>query len=66
MSAKKKKFPTTKRGQALYRCKLSCQIGYEALDDKSKNRTGATPLEYAVYNLLRAVEDIATAMEEDA
>jgi len=46
----------------LYRAQLSCRIGRDALEGKTKPPCGTTPTEYALYNLLHAVDEIATAM----
>ena len=46
----------------LYRAKLSCKIGRDALDGKTSYPPGSTRVEYALYNLLHAVEEIASAM----
>jgi hypothetical protein len=51
--------PKTPREWAAHRCKLSCQIGRDALDGKTKSPPGVSPLEYAVFNLLHAVEELA-------
>ena len=50
------------RHPGLYRAQLFCRIGCDALEGKTKPPCGATPTEYALYNLLHAVEEIATAM----
>ena len=50
------------RHPGLYRAKLSCKIGRDALEGKTDPPGGTTAIEYALYNLLHAVEDIATAM----
>lgn len=44
---------------AAYRCQLSCSVGRDALERKTKTPPGITPLEYAVYNLLHAVSELA-------
>jgi hypothetical protein len=46
----------------LYRVKLSCKIGRDALEGKTKLPCGTTPTDYAIFNLLHAVEEIASAM----
>lgn len=47
----------------LYRARLSCRIGRDALEGKNVPPS-INPTEYALYNLLHAVEEMATAMEE--
>ncbi len=54
----------TKRELALYRARLSCKIGCDALDARSKSGMYTSELEFAVFNALKALEDIATALEE--
>lgn len=51
--------PRTPEEWAAYRCKLSCRIGRDALEGKTQTPVGITRLEYAVYNLLHAVEELA-------
>ena len=43
----------------LYRAQLACRIGCDTLDGKLEAPRGTTPTEYALFNLLRAVDDIA-------
>ena len=50
------------RHPGLYRAKLSCKIGRDAIEGKTQPPCGTTPTEYAIYNLLHAVEEIADAM----
>ena len=57
--------PKTPRQLALYRAELSCKVGRDAMEIGSRLPDGVTPTEWAVYNLLRAVEHIATALGED-
>jgi len=52
--------PKTELEWAAYRCKLSCRIGRDALERKTETPGGVTPLEYAVFNLLHAVEELAS------
>jgi len=54
------------RHPGLYRAQLSCRIGRDALEGKTKPPCGTTPTEYALYNLLHALEEIATAMMPNA
>ena len=56
--------PQTKREWALQRCKSSCQIGRGCYDGVYSPPQGHGPTEYAIYCLLRAVEELAIAMEE--
>jgi hypothetical protein len=46
----------------LYRAQLSCKIGRDAIEGKITPPDGATPMEWAMFNLLHAVEEIAIAM----
>ena len=46
----------------LYRAVLSCKIGRDAIEGKSVPPEGASAMEYAMYNLLHAVEEIANEM----
>ena len=43
----------------LYRAQLACGIGCDVLDGKTETPDGASCTQYALFNLLRAVEDIA-------
>ena len=61
----KTKKPETPREWALYRVKLNCKIGQEVLNGNTKPPDGVGRTEYALYNLLHAVEDIATAISHD-
>lgn len=56
------KKPKNKREWALYRCSLHCQIGRNAYKPGYVPEPGRTPTDYAVYCLLKAVEELATAM----
>jgi hypothetical protein len=49
----------------LYRAQLSCKIAKDALNGESETTLGVSPTDYALYNLLCAVEEIATALLED-
>jgi len=51
--------PQTPDDWALYRCYLSCQIGREALSGAATLPSGYSRLEYAVFNLLNAVEELS-------
>ena len=48
----------------LYRARLSCKVGRDAIEGKIAPPCGVPPMEWALYNLLHAVEDIAGAMEK--
>lgn len=48
----------------LYRARLACRVGRDALDGKADLPKGVNNLDYAIYNLLHAVEDIAAEMEK--
>jgi hypothetical protein len=47
---------------SLYRAKLSCKIGRDAIEGTTRPPDGCSPIEYAVFNLLHAVSEIAAAM----
>ena len=61
----KKKKPLTERECALYRAGLSCSIGCDVLDGKIEVPNGHSAMEYAIYNLIHAVSDLAKAMGEN-
>lgn len=63
MSRPKK--PKTERELCLYRAQLSCKIGRDAIDGNARAPAGTTEMEYAMFNLLHAVEEIAKAMGEE-
>ena len=50
------------RHPGLYRAQLSCKIGRDVLEGKSETPDGVQPIEWAMFNLLHAVEEIAKAM----
>ena len=50
------------RHPRLYRAQLSCKIGRDALEGKTTLPDGVAPMEWAMFNLLQAVEEIATAI----
>jgi hypothetical protein len=58
----KKKKPRTKREWAVYRCLLSCQIGKEGLD--TPNDTESRQIKFALYNVLCAIEELVTIVDE--
>ena len=51
--------PRTDAEWSAYRCQLSCKIGRDALEGKTQPPAGCSPLEYAVFNLLHAVEELS-------
>ena len=53
------------RHPGLYRAQLSCKIGRDALEGKTTPPDGILPIEWALFSLLHAVEDIAKAMMPD-
>ena len=50
------------RHPGLYRAQLSCKLGRDAIEGKNTPPEGVTPMEWAMFNLIHAVEEIATAM----
>lgn len=56
--------PKTDAEWAAYRCQLSCRIGRDALEGKTKAPVGCSPLEFAVFNLLHAVEELSRLKTE--
>ena len=54
------------RHPGLYRAQLSCKIGRDALEGKTQCPEGVQPIDLAMFNLLHAVEEIATAMMPNA
>ena len=64
---KEKKSPAAESGHSeFHRVKLSCRIGRDALEGKSICPPGVFPVEYALFNLLHAVEDLAEAIQKTA
>ena len=47
-----------------YRCQLSCKIGRDVLNGKTQPPKGVTGIEYALYNLLHAVEELSHAVTD--
>jgi hypothetical protein len=43
----------------LYRAIMSCRLGCDALDGKINTPIGVSQTEWAVYNMLKAVEELA-------
>ena len=60
----KKKSVLDGRSVPLYRAGLNCKIGRDAIEGKNRPPDGVQPLEYAVFCLLHAVEDLAVGMEQ--
>lgn len=58
------KKPKTKLEWALYRAKLNCRCGRDALTGKTGQIDGVLALEYALFCMFHALEEIALAMEE--
>ena len=56
--------PKTPREWATYRAKLSCRIGRDVIEGKTTAPGGISRTEYALYNLLHAVEAIAGALND--
>ena len=56
--------PQTPKEWALYRAGAACRIGMDILNGKTPPPDGSSVTQYALYNLLHAVEDIAEAMKE--
>ena len=50
----------------LYRAQLSCAVGRNALDGSGEIPDGLTSTQWALFNLLHAVEDIAKHLEKQA
>lgn len=46
----------------LYRATLSCRIGCAAIEGTSEPPSGVRPSDYALFNLIKAVEEIAVAL----
>jgi hypothetical protein len=59
-----KKKPETPREWATYRAKLSCRIGRDVIEGQTTAPGGISRTEYAIYNLLHAVEEIADALSQ--
>jgi hypothetical protein len=57
------KKPQTEREWALYRARLSCKIARDGIEGKCKSMGGADRIEWTLYNLAHAIEEIARAME---
>ena len=58
--------PIVRRKNALYRAGLSCAIGRDAIEGRIEIPANVSPMEWAMFNLLHAVEEIASAIEPNA
>lgn len=60
----KTKPPKTKAEWCAYRAQAACRIGREALDGQTRAEIppGVTRQEYAIFNLLHAVEELSKLM----
>lgn len=56
--------PETPRQLALYKTRLVCGIGKAILNGKTKLPPGVPRVEYALYTLLEAVEELAGLVDE--
>lgn len=56
--------PNDTAGWALYRAKLSCRIGKDALNGTAEVPNEVTSSDWVLYQMLCAIEDIAIAMQE--
>ena len=50
----------------LYRAQLSCKIGRDVLEGKTAAPDGVQPIEWALFNILHAIEEIAMALMPNA
>jgi hypothetical protein len=46
------------------RCKLSCEIGRDALDGKGLDATASDQMTFSIYSLLGAVADLSEQVAE--
>ena len=60
----KTKKPKTEAERAAYRCQLSCKVGRDALEGISEPPPGVGRIEYALFNLLHAVEELSHAVTD--
>jgi len=59
--------PKTKREWALCRCKLSCKVGRDKLNDAAESLSEQTAAQsHALFSLLHAVEELANVLELDS
>ena len=54
------------RHPGLYRAQLSCRIARDVIEGKTAAPADVSHMEWAMFNLLHAVEEIATAMMPNA
>jgi hypothetical protein len=59
-----KPLPKTEAEWCAYRCRLSCKIGRDVLDGKQQSPRGVQPMEFAIFNLLQAVEELSKQVAE--
>jgi hypothetical protein len=52
--------PQTPEQWAAYRATLSCKLGIDCLNGTTPPPEGLTRTDYALYNLLHALQDLAT------
>jgi len=50
------------RCPALYRARLACKIGRDIISGETEPPCGLACYEYAIFNLLHAIDDIALAL----
>ena len=55
--------PRSQLEWAVERARMSCKVGRDGINGAQDLPDGVTGLEWAVYNLLHAVEDVANAVE---
>ena len=60
----KERKPRTPREIALWRAKATAKMGGDCMAGSEPPPKGATAQDYGIYCLLRAVEDLAIAMEQ--
>lgn len=60
------KKPETAREWALYRCSLACKIGRDAMEKGESPVDDTSLVEFVLFALLHAVEEIGKAMEHDS
>jgi hypothetical protein len=58
------KKPETPREWALYRTRLACEIGKDVLTGKTRPPQGVPIVEYALYALFDAVQELAGLVDE--
>ena len=60
----RKPLPRTPQEIALWRAKATAKMGAEVMGGNKPPPEGASAQDYGIYCLLRAVEDLALAMEK--